>query len=126
MKKFTVSLIALLSAVLTLSSAMAQQEPGKDLTAVPAIAEGLSLHNLFQSNMVLQREKPVRIWGWAGTGDTITVEFAGQTKTATAGEDGAWQVMLDAMPACATGRTLTVTCHLSPVTFWTFSSATSG
>lgn len=77
MKNYTIPLIALLSAVLTLSSAMAQQEPGKNLTAVPAIAEGLSLHNLFQSNMVLQREKPITIRGWAVAGEDLTVSFGG-------------------------------------------------
>ena len=56
MKNYTIALIALLSTVLTFSEATAQQETGKGIPAVPAIAEGLSLHNLFQSNMVLQRE----------------------------------------------------------------------
>jgi len=101
MKKFTISLIALLSAVLTLSSAMAQQEPGKDLTAVPAIAEGLSLHNLFQSNMALQREKPITIWGWAEPGEDVSVSFGGQTQTTKAGADRSWKVILQAMPATA-------------------------
>jgi hypothetical protein len=39
MKKITISLITVLFAVLTLSPATAQQESGKDLTTVPAIAE---------------------------------------------------------------------------------------
>ena len=42
-KNYTNSLIALFPAVLTLSSVSAQQEPGKDTTAVPAIAERLNL-----------------------------------------------------------------------------------
>ena len=40
MEKFTISLIALLSTVLILSPAQAQQEPGKDVTVIPAIAAG--------------------------------------------------------------------------------------
>jgi sialate O-acetylesterase len=56
--------------------------PGKDRIDVPAIGDGLCLHNLFQTGMVLQRDKPIRIWGWAVKGDTITLEFAGQTRTA--------------------------------------------
>ena len=93
MKKFTISLIALLSAVLTLSSATAQQEPANHLTVVPAMAEGLSLHNLFQSNMVLQREKPITIWGWAEPGEDVSVSFGGQTQTIKAGTDRSWKVI---------------------------------
>jgi sialate O-acetylesterase len=101
MKKLTISLIALLSAVLTLSSATAQQEPGNNLTVIPVIAEGLSLHNLFQSNMVLQREKPITIWGWAESGEAVSVSFGGQTQTTKAGADRSWKVSLQAMPATA-------------------------
>jgi sialate O-acetylesterase len=101
MKNYTISLLALLSAVLTLSSAKAQQEPGNNLTVIPVIAEGLSLHNLFQSNMVLQREKPITIWGWAVANEEVTVSFGGQTQTTKAGADRSWKVSLQAMPATA-------------------------
>jgi sialate O-acetylesterase len=101
MKNYTISLLALLSAVLTLSSAKAQQEPGNNLTVIPVIAEGLSLHNLFQSNMVLQREKPITIWGWALAGEEVSVSFAGQTQTTKAGSDRSWKVIFPAMPATA-------------------------
>jgi sialate O-acetylesterase len=99
MKNCTFSLIALMSTAMTLSPVMAQQEPGKELTAVPAIAEGLSLHNLFQSNMVLQREKPITIWGWAVADEDVTVSFGGQTQTTKAGADRSWKVIFKAMPA---------------------------
>jgi sialate O-acetylesterase len=108
MKKLTLSLIALLSAVLTLSSATAQQEPGKAITAIPAMAEGLSLHNLFQSNMVLQREKPITIWGWAESGEDVTVSFGGQTQTTKAGADRSWKVIFSAMPATAEPLQMTI------------------
>ena len=62
----------------------------------------------FADNMVLQRERPVPVWGKADPGETVTVQFAGQTKTATADAKGAWKVMLDAMPASKENRTLTV------------------
>jgi sialate O-acetylesterase len=71
MKAPALSLIALLSAAVTFSAATAQQESGKEPLAVPAIAEGLVLHSLLQSNMVLQREKPIAIWGWAGPGEGV-------------------------------------------------------
>ena len=50
-------------------------ERGKDRVDVPAIGTGLSVHNLFQSGMVLQRGKPIRIWGWAEPGEKVNVAF---------------------------------------------------
>ena len=60
-------------------------------------------------HMVLQREKPVAVWGWADVGEPVTVSFAGQSKSVTAGLDGRWLLRLDAMPASAESRTLVVT-----------------
>ncbi|MBD3343596.1 MAG: hypothetical protein GF401_00885 [Chitinivibrionales bacterium] len=53
---------------------------------------------LFCDHMVLQREKPVRVWGAASDGEQVTVSVAGQTKSTTA-SGGEWEVMLDAMDA---------------------------
>ena len=36
-------------------------------------AEQLKVHGIFRSNMVLQRDKPVTIWGWAPTGTEVQV-----------------------------------------------------
>jgi len=104
----TLSLIALLSAALAFSEATAHQEPGKDIPAVPAITQGLSLLNLFQSNMVLQREKPITIWGWAEPGEDVSVLFGGQTQTAKAGADRSWKVIFPAMPATADPMQMTI------------------
>ena len=35
--------------------------------------------------MVLQRDQKDRVWGWAEPGEEVTVEIAGQSKTAKAG-----------------------------------------
>ena len=107
-KNYTITLMALLSAVLTLSSAKAQQEPGKNLPVIPASAEGLSVHNLFQSNMVLQREKPITIWGWALAGEEVSVSFGGKTQTTKAGADRSWKVIFPAMPATAEPLQMTI------------------
>ncbi len=53
----------------------------------------------FCDQMVLQREMAVPVWGWSEQGTQITVEFAGQKKTATAGADGKWIVELDPLQA---------------------------
>lgn len=67
----------------------------------------MKLASLFSDHMVLQRDCPVPVWGWSSAGDTITVAFAGQTKTAVAGADGSWTVTLDPMPASGGGTKLT-------------------
>ena len=64
--------------------------------------------------MVLQRERPVPVWGKADPGATVTVEFAGQTKSGVASNRGRWQVSLDPMPASSESRTMTI--HSSSAT----------
>lgn len=63
---------------------------------------------LFTPNMVLQFGARDSVYGKAGAGDTITVEFAGQRKTAPADADGHWKINLDPMPASFQGRNLMV------------------
>lgn len=83
-------------------------EKGMDHIDTPAIGSGLCVHNLFQSNMVVQRDRPIPIWGWAAPGEAITVSFGGNNKSATAAADRSWKVELPAMPASAEPRTITV------------------
>jgi sialate O-acetylesterase len=52
---------------------------------------------MFQDNMVLQREKPVPVFGKAAPDEEVTVEFNGQTKTTRVDGGGKWQVTLDPM-----------------------------
>ncbi len=44
--------------------------------------------------MVLQREKPIAIWGWAAPDEKIQVELHGQKKSTTADKDGNWKLNL--------------------------------
>ena len=74
-----------------------------------ADAERPLLSPLFSNHAVLQRERPVPVWGWARPGEKITVTFAGQKKSATAKADGKWMVKLKAMPVSSESRSLTVT-----------------
>jgi sialate O-acetylesterase len=92
--------------VIALGTARAM--PREDVIEVPAIGKGLCLHNLFQSNMVVQRDKPMAIWGWAGKGETVTVTFDGRQQIAKATGDGAWKVTFPARPASAKPVKLTV------------------
>lgn len=48
---------------------------------------------LFQDNMVLQREKPIPVWGTAKAGAYVSVEVQGLTASGMAGPDGRWQII---------------------------------
>ena len=58
----------------------------------------LKLPHVIGSHMVLQRDMPAPIWGWADPGEKITVEIAGHTATATADAKRKWITKLPAMP----------------------------
>ncbi|MFC5412680.1 sialate O-acetylesterase [Larkinella bovis] len=64
------------------------------LMALQTWAE-VRLPKVFSSHMVLQRRKPVPVWGWADPGEKVTVHFNNQTKTVKADKSGKWTVRLD-------------------------------
>ncbi|MFN3862394.1 MAG: sialate O-acetylesterase [Roseateles sp.] len=68
------------------------------LAAASAQAE-VRLARVFGDHMVLQREQPIRIWGHATPGQTLTVELAGSKASATVGADGRWHATLPAQKA---------------------------
>ncbi|MHB1023230.1 MAG: sialate O-acetylesterase [Acidobacteriaceae bacterium] len=59
----------------------------------PATAE-VTLPELFTSHMVLQRNKPVHVWGMAAPDESVTVTFRGETKRTDADALGRWSVYL--------------------------------
>jgi sialate O-acetylesterase len=68
----------------------------------------VSLPVIFTDHLVLQREKPVPVWGWAEANEAVTVKFAGQTKTIRANAEGKWKISLSAMQASDHPQELTV------------------
>ncbi|RFS26549.1 hypothetical protein DVR12_01825 [Chitinophaga silvatica] len=66
------------------------------------------LPNIFGDNMVLQRDKPIPVWGWADKNEKVTVQFNNQTKTVKADKNGEWKVVLDPVQAGGGSLTLTV------------------
>ena len=72
------------------------------------VSAEVKLPNVIGNGMVLQRDLPVPIWGWAEKGEKISVSFAGQTKTTKAGDDGKWMIKLDKLEANAKASSLTV------------------
>lgn len=55
------------------------------------------LNRIFSDHMVIQRNQPIRVWGWADAGEEIQVTLGEKSASAKAGEDGRWSVELPAM-----------------------------
>jgi len=72
-------------------------------------AADLRLNGLFADHMVLQRDKPVPVWGWAEPGEKISVSFAGQTKSTETDANGRWRVTLDPLAVSASPVDLKIT-----------------
>jgi sialate O-acetylesterase len=64
------------------------------LCSLVGIAQ-VQLSKIFGDSMVLQRDRPIPIWGTAPKNQKITVQFHQQTKTVKTNTDGKWQVQLD-------------------------------
>jgi sialate O-acetylesterase len=62
-------------------------------------AASLSFGGLFQDHAVLQRDRPIEVWGHAGNGEEITVSIAASTARARADASGRWSVTLPALSA---------------------------
>jgi sialate O-acetylesterase len=54
----------------------------------------VKLPALISDHMLLQRDRPVRIWGTATAGENVRVEIAGQSATTRADGYGRWAMML--------------------------------
>ncbi|MCM8540952.1 MAG: 9-O-acetylesterase [Lentisphaeraceae bacterium] len=78
------------------------------LVSLTSLFADVSLPRIFGDHMVLQREKPINVWGWDAPGTDVTVTFNGQSKSAKAGADGKWTLALDALKADKEGKSLIV------------------
>ncbi len=64
-----------------------------------AIFAQVKLARLFSDHVVLQRQKPIPVWGWANPNETVKVTLAGQMQTAQANAGGKWTVKFAPMEA---------------------------
>ncbi len=51
------------------------------------------------SHMVLQRDQPIHIWGWAAPGEKVAVEMHGASRSTAADDLGRWSAYLSPEPA---------------------------
>jgi sialate O-acetylesterase len=76
---------------------LAQFAVAAGLCAVATRAD-VKLAALFSDNMVLQREKPLAVWGWADDGEKVAVKV-GNSEAAVEAKGGKWKVYLPKMKA---------------------------
>ena len=57
------------------------------------------LPRLISNNMVLQRDVPLKIWGWADPGEKIKVVFIGKTFQTKADKQGNWKIYFPSVAA---------------------------
>ena len=69
---------------------------------------GLQVSNVFDNNMVIQRDKPIRVWGMADAGTNVQVILGERDLTVRADDSGKWLAELDPLAASALPRRLTV------------------
>ncbi|MEK0450080.1 MAG: hypothetical protein RL088_2348 [Verrucomicrobiota bacterium] len=74
------------------------------LTAtIPAIAD-VRLPAIISDNMVLLQETKANVWGWADSGETVTVKLGGQSVSTKADEKGKWSLKLAGLKPGASGE----------------------
>jgi sialate O-acetylesterase len=69
------------------------------LLSAGCVRADVTLPALFSDHVMLQRERPVRVWGKATPGEAVTVRIPGQTASATADDEGHWSLFLEPMKA---------------------------
>ena len=72
---------------------------GMALSLTSEVQADVRLPAVLNSHMVLQRDKPLPVWGWADAGEKVTVSIGDHTATTTADDKGTWSVTLPAMKA---------------------------
>lgn len=76
----------------------------------------LATAKIFQSGMILQREKPVTVWGSGDAGKKVTVSVQGKEATGIVDELGMWKIVLPALVA-STEETVVISCGEEVLTF---------
>ena len=69
------------------------------LFVLSQIMAQLSVPSFFSDHMVLQREKPINIWGTASAGERISVTLGKAQKSTRTDKNGKWSVSLPPMQA---------------------------
>jgi sialate O-acetylesterase len=69
------------------------------LMSASTLKAEIKLPAIIGDSMVIQRDKPVHLWGWADAGQDVKVELKGKTYTAKADDSGKWTITGDKLSA---------------------------
>ena len=69
------------------------------ILAVACTQAPVELSDLFQDHAVLQRDRPVPVWGTSSPGAKVSLQWQGKTFSVKADEHGSWKALLPATPA---------------------------
>jgi sialate O-acetylesterase len=86
-----------LTAVAAFATLMSCAAP--DASAEHGAEPGPAFARIFGDHAVLQRDRPIAVWGTAGAGQTVTVALGDQSTRTTADAHGRWRATLPALPA---------------------------
>ncbi|MFV0419025.1 MAG: sialate O-acetylesterase [Dysgonomonas sp.] len=62
---------------------------------VSTLQAEVRLPHIFTDNMVIQQNKPIKVWGWADKNETVEVRFLNQVKKTKADKNGYWLLQLN-------------------------------
>jgi len=62
--------------------------------SINALIADVRLPQIFADGMVLQRNQPIAVWGWADPGEPVKVNLNNQRQETTANADGKWKLTL--------------------------------
>jgi len=109
MIKLTKNLLVLLVLLLTvLSFAAISQQKLNDFGNSFIQESSIQPASIFQSNMVIQQQMPIRIWGTANEGATIKVLFSGKNRETKANSKNEWMVVFPPMKSSKEPISLTI------------------
>ncbi|QEK51818.1 sialate O-acetylesterase [Pedobacter aquae] len=69
------------------------------LIAVKVTFADVKLPRLISDGMVLQRNVPLKIWGWASAGEQVTLRFKNKAYKVTTSDNGVWNINLKPLKA---------------------------
>ncbi|HAI14554.1 MAG TPA: sialate O-acetylesterase [Phycisphaerales bacterium] len=84
---------------------------------ITQVGHALELPKIFATNMVIQRDLPIQVWGTAQKGSKVDVQFAGQTASTQTDTNGKWKLALNAQPANTSPQKMTVTGDGKTITY---------